>query len=259
MAGVESRAFYPAPSQAELDARYIRRFVNGVETGGTAEFTDVVGAAQRALFGTNQVYAGFAPADIAGGLVRPGPGSFVREAERIYRAGGSPLLSFVRVNGTYLAPTEPAANDVLGDISGNGYISSLNDIRGGAGVRFIARNAWSATDRSSFVRIIGVATGSTSILSVLEVEPTATAVAEVFSPLATLRIRPTTSGQLRNPAGTATVVEWNATGLGLFGVAPVARSAEIPDAAGGATVDAEARAAINALLAYLRLRGDVTP
>jgi hypothetical protein len=43
----------------------------------------------------------------------------------------------------------------------------------------------------------------------------------------------------------------------LFGAGGAGQSAAIPDAAGGATVDAEARTALNALLAYLRLRGDV--
>lgn len=47
--------------------------------------------------------------------------------------------------------------------------------------------------------------------------------------------------------------------IGEFGVAPTARSGAINDAAGGATVDAEARTAINTLLAYLRLRGTVAP
>ena len=37
-----------------------------------------------------------------------------------------------------------------------------------------------------------------------------------------------------------------------FGAAPVAQQAAIPDAAGGAVIDVEARAAINALLAANR-------
>lgn len=47
--------------------------------------------------------------------------------------------------------------------------------------------------------------------------------------------------------------------IGEFGVAATGRSAAIADAAGGATIDAEARTAINAILAYFRLRGTVTP
>lgn len=49
----------------------------------------------------------------------------------------------------------------------------------------------------------------------------------------------------------------NLTGIGFFGQAPVAQGAHIPDVSGGSTVDAEARAAFNTLLAYLRSRGDI--
>lgn len=63
-------------------------------------------------------------------------------------------------------------------------------------------------------------------------------------------------GQLQNGASVPRF-SWNDTGVAFFGATPQAQSAAIADAAGGATVDGEARAAINALLAYLRLRGDV--
>lgn len=63
---------------------------------------------------------------------------------------------------------------------------------------------------------------------------------------------------LRSGGGTARVAI-NNTGIGFNAAAPVAQSAAIPDAAGGATVDAEARAALNTLLAYLRTRGDIAP
>ncbi len=52
-------------------------------------------------------------------------------------------------------------------------------------------------------------------------------------------------------------VSVNNTGIGEFNVAPTAQSAAIPDASGGAVIDAEARAALNSLLAYFRLRGTV--
>lgn len=45
--------------------------------------------------------------------------------------------------------------------------------------------------------------------------------------------------------------------LGLFGAAPTAQHAAIADATGGATIDTQARSALNTLLAYLRLRGDI--
>ena len=47
--------------------------------------------------------------------------------------------------------------------------------------------------------------------------------------------------------------------IGLNGLAPVPVSPPIQDAIGGAVVDVESRAAINALLTYLRQRGDILP
>lgn len=47
--------------------------------------------------------------------------------------------------------------------------------------------------------------------------------------------------------------------IGFHDVTPVAQSDAIPDASGGVVIDAEARTALNALLAYLRTRGDIAP
>lgn len=66
----------------------------------------------------------------------------------------------------------------------------------------------------------------------------------------------TGAATLRDGNGSARIAVDN-TGIGFHGLTPVAQGAHIPDAAGGATVDAEARAALNTLLAHLRLRGDL--
>jgi len=47
--------------------------------------------------------------------------------------------------------------------------------------------------------------------------------------------------------------------IGFYGEGPVPQGAAIADASGGVTIDAEARTAINALLTYLRSRGDIAP
>lgn len=59
---------------------------------------------------------------------------------------------------------------------------------------------------------------------------------------------------LRSGAGTANI-QINNTGLGFFNTAPAAQPAAVADAAGGVTVDTEARAALNALLERLRTIG----
>lgn len=59
-----------------------------------------------------------------------------------------------------------------------------------------------------------------------------------------------------NAVGTDNVIRISTTGgIGLFGEAPTAQPAAQADAAGGAFIDAEARTALNGLLAKLRTLG----
>ena len=69
------------------------------------------------------------------------------------------------------------------------------------------------------------------------------------------------SGDLTVTAGNLNVVAGNAVfkAMALEAGTPSGTGAAIPDAAGGATVDAEARAAINALLSQLRGKGFIAP
>jgi hypothetical protein len=72
----------------------------------------------------------------------------------------------------------------------------------------------------------------------------------------------TASGPMGNGTfgGTLSAGSVNATtAFGMGGATPAVRGAAIADAAGGATVDAEARTALNALLAQLRLFGFIAP
>ena len=64
------------------------------------------------------------------------------------------------------------------------------------------------------------------------------------------------TGSLSLRAGNGTTrLAVNNTGMGFFGATPAAQPAAVADATGGATVDAEARTAINDLLARLRTLG----
>lgn len=72
-------------------------------------------------------------------------------------------------------------------------------------------------------------------------------------------IRSGVGGTLTLDVNAVTRMRCNSTGLAFFAAAPVAQQAAIPDAAGGATIDAEARTALNALLAAARLYGLIAP
>ena len=58
-------------------------------------------------------------------------------------------------------------------------------------------------------------------------------------------------------SGSSSVFQAGANGIGEYNHAPAAQSGAIIDASGGVVQDAEARTAINTLLAYLRSRGTV--
>lgn len=53
----------------------------------------------------------------------------------------------------------------------------------------------------------------------------------------------------------AAKLDTSATGVGFYGASPSAQPAAVANASGGVVVDAEARAALNALLARLRTLG----
>jgi len=95
----------------------------------------------------------------------------------------------------------------------------------------------------------------------VEVVPGATTVPALLAAYGetnvSLRIRAKGTGavQLRNPADNATRIVIGATGIGFFGAAEAAQPTAVADVSGGATVDAESRTAINALLARLRTLG----
>lgn len=76
------------------------------------------------------------------------------------------------------------------------------------------------------------------------------------------------TGNIDNPSGQLTVadnlvlngqLDQNGSQVGFYGAATVIQAAAIIDAAGGVTVDNEARTAINAALQALRDLGLVTP
>jgi len=76
----------------------------------------------------------------------------------------------------------------------------------------------------------------------------------------TIQVRNSGTTYLKTGAGgTVQIGDLTTSLIGEYGHVGTAQSAAIPDAAGGATQDTEARAAINSLLAYFRLRGTVAP
>jgi hypothetical protein len=244
-------------SSAEGDARYVPRFVGGIETGRAALQEVSSGVEEPTLSNPNGAVMGGFPTDTSPSLFDAGDGGRFATRLRIVRVGNAAVMVCARAAGTLQAPTALGSGLAIGGLNANPY-HGTGYVTAGLAV-FNTREAVTPTAAGSTFQIQVCDIGGVTLKAAFTARGGGAGVSEWQFNEATGRILPTTAGQLRNPANTATALEWNATGLGVFGATPVARSAAIANAAGGATVDAEARTALNALLAYLRTFGLITP
>lgn len=213
------------------DGRYLRRFVVvagvAVETAAVRSQVNAGGVTETVLENPSpigvlqsQIPANALPA----GFLENGDGARIGTRLKIARVGNTPVLAGIRAAGTYAAPTPPLLNDTLFQINARPITDT-----GGAGtaavtasIVFRARENLGAAAYGTQVEIstgrVGAAT--TDIPAIFR---GAAGLSEWLFNLATGRLVPATTGQLRNPANTSSLVEWNATGLGFFNVAPIAR------------------------------------
>lgn len=97
--------------------------------------------------------------------------------------------------------------------------------------------------------MLAVPLGSSSLLDMFRFRVSLTD-SDLIGARNTFNIRPGLQGRLRNPSDTASFIEWNATGLGFYGAAPIAKPT-VTGAKGG-------NAALTSLLAQLALLGLIT-
>ncbi len=249
-------------SRAVADGRYIRRFVviGGVATlaGDTRSQVNGGGVTEPVLESPDGVLQSRIPANaLINGQWEDGDGARIGGRIKVMRAGDYPIIRFVRMNGTFAAPTAVLLNENIGAVDFTPWTGAV--VGSTAGIRVFATENQSATNRGCAVEVRFTPTTGAGAVGGFTLDGTSGVTRWRSTGQATLRVVPLTTGELRNPSDSATLLGWNATGLGMFGVAPVARSAAIPNAAGGAVIDVEARAALNALLTYLRLLGPITP
>jgi hypothetical protein len=217
-------------SRAAADARYIPRFVAvagvPVEAGATYAVVAGSGATEVALGNPSGAVESLLPMNASGVAFREAlDGARISNRLKINRVGNTPVLAGVRAAGTYQAPTPPVNNDVLFQVNSRPVTDT-----GGAGastvtggIAFRARENLGAAAWGTQIEMITgrVGAAATDIPMIIR---GAAGLSEWLLNLATGRIIPgATSGALRNPANTVNVIEWNATGLGFFNVAPIAR------------------------------------
>lgn len=150
----------------------------------------------------------------------------------------------VASGASYFAGPVTAAQTLLvtgvATFTGNPRMSALADTNGNESLGIAA-----TASAINYIQVTNSATGNPVALS-----------ANGDDANVGLNIAPRGTGVVRVQSGAgASLVQASNGGLGFFGASPTTQPTAVPDAAGGATVDAEARTALNDLLARLRTLG----
>lgn len=241
-------------SRSAADGRYVQRFVGPTLAADTYTRTVQGGGSVPALINPNGPVIGNVPADAAAAVIAASQGGIFGTQARVLRAGANGSVIVARFNGTYQAPTGVLIAQNCGGFEVRGYDPDSANVLQGAQIFGQTRETWSAAGQGMGLVFQVKGVGDTSLRNAISLDAaSAGTILELRMMPATGRIIPATTGQLRNPANTATLVEWNATGLGFFGVAPIARPTIVGARGGNAAV-----ASIAAQLALLGLVIDGT-
>lgn len=237
-------------TRAQADGRYVKRFVGSALAADTG-----IIAGEPTLFNPSGPVMGGLPLNTVAAAFNPGDGGRFGTRLRVVRFGATNAGAQVQgvfARGTPDAPTAVQSGDGLLALGGQGFDGS--DFNQQASVRIVATEAWTSSARGAEVQIAATASGSTTQQGVINFRrASAATAAEMVSGSGTLRLIPLASATLRNPSNTADLIEWNATGLGFFGTAPIAKPTVTGSRSGNAAL-----ASLCAQLAALGLITDST-
>jgi hypothetical protein len=236
----------------QADARYVRRFVGATLTADTIAITTQGGGSDDALINPSGPVIGNIPTDVSSALLAASQGGIFGVQARVLRVGANPSVIAARANGTFQVPTGLLNAQGMGAFEARGFDPDSQNILQGVEMIGVARENWSSAGQGAEWTFNGKAIGATALAPMFTMRTDA-GISLLSMRQAEGRILPTTSGNLRNPANTANRLSWDATGLGFFGVAPIARPTITGSRAGNAAV-----ASIAAQLAALGLVIDGT-
>jgi hypothetical protein len=222
----------PGISQGEADGRYVKRYVGATLAADTAEING-----QPTLYNPNGPVMGLLPDDAAPVLLVSGTGGRFGTSVEVVRAGGgfsSATMRGTTVGGSLQSPAANASGDRLFTVTGAGYDGAQSRSTGQIFFRTI--EAWTPTALGTEIVFAPVALGTQGVFSALRMRSDAAGVLDLILDRGTTRFRPATRAQLRNPSDTATHLEWDATGLSVYGVPTVARQTVTGSRASGAAL-----------------------
>jgi hypothetical protein len=239
--------FLPAGiSRSQADGRYVRRLVGTTLTAETYLGDNSAGVGQeRVLANPNGPIMAGIPQNLAPILAQSGDGARIATRVRIMRLGNSGAVVGMRINGTFAAPTQNLASDTMQAFFANALTDTGTLVTPTSYQASLRENATATTFGSQqefFVCDLGAAV----LKSVLRIRGGGANIGEWGGQQATTRIVVLTTGQIRTPANTANLIEWNATGLGFNNSAPIAK----PTITGSRGANAALASLLTALASY---------
>lgn len=212
-------------SRAAADGRYVRRLVGATLAADTRLQTRSDLSTEPVLAAENGAVQGLWPADaspifsVIGDSFR---GTTRIRTARLATAGGGGFFG-AGFRGTIQAPTQVQVGDTLASFGANGT-TDVSTLGAGGTMIFQAREPFTNTARGSETSLNCVALGTTVEQSGITIRADLANVLELrLNGSTTNTIRGQSTTRLRNPANTVNRLEWDNTGLGFFGVAPIAR------------------------------------
>lgn len=214
---LSSRGVFPFPSQADLDARYVRRFVGNDLAADTATI-----GGEPSLFNPSGPTMGRIPADVSTALIETNDGGRFGNRMVVLRPNSDARIIGSRFNGSFQAPTALLVNQTGATFEARGYDGvGLN--RALAQLAGRARENVTPTAHGGEWIFSATRVGTTSIDSLFIVRSGGVGIAEQVGFAATMRMIPNTEGQLRNPSNSENRFAWDGTGLSFFNVPTVGR------------------------------------
>lgn len=222
---------------------FVRRYVSvaGVPTlaGNTRTQVNAAAVTETVLENPSGVVQSLLTPDaLAIAFLENGDGARFGNRVKIARIANAPVLAGIRAEGTYAAPTPPLTGQDIFLVQARPVTGT-----GGAGtsavvssIAFRSRENLGAAAWGSLIRFSAGRVGSATQDSLVDLQSGGAGIAEWAYLSATSRWIPSTTGELRNPANSATRFGWNATGLGLYGAAPVAQQTIVGSRGGNAAL-----------------------
>lgn len=221
---LSSRGTFAFPSQADLDARYVRRFVGATLAADTIQQTNSGGTEIALVAPNGSINAGLA-LDTSNTLKRVGVTGRFNIGSSMIRASAisAPAVQFIRSRGTVQTPTGALSGDAIGALSMLPVLDGGLAIAEAAQFAAVLRENAVSGSVGTLWRLRAANIGSSALQDLLDVYGLGVGVAGVSSPQGTLRMFAASSLQIRNPANSSSLFEADATGLAFFNVPTVAR------------------------------------